>query len=179
MNRPALLLVFLLGAWAGGTIFMWQTAIQNFAVAEQVALSQDEGFRATVEGLSGSALRIASRHQASEVNRLFFAGWGWVQIPLAAAALGLACWASAGRGLKAVLGLMAVIVLGLALYVVPETVRLGRMLDFAPAAALQEVRKMFWTLHHTYTALDLLKLVLALGALGLACRPARASRANC
>lgn len=179
MNRPALLLVFLLGGWVGGTVFMWQTAVQNFAVAEQVALAQDEGFRATVEGLSGSTLRVALRHQASEVNRLFFSGWGWVQIPLAATALGLACWASAGRGLKALLGLMAVIVLGLALYVVPETVRLGRMLDFAPAAALQEARKMFWTLHHTYTALDMLKLVLALGAVGVVCRPARASRESC
>ena len=51
----------------------------------------------------------------------------------------------------------------LQLYVVPETIRLGRLLDFVPREPPPPEEAPFWRLHHTYTALDMLKFVLGLG----------------
>lgn len=167
MSRSTLLLVFLLGAWSGATVFMWQTAIQSFAVAERVAAVRNEGLQGVVEGIPPQDLRAVVRHQASEVNRLFFRGWGWIQIGLAAAGLVLAWMAQAGRVVQAGMAVMLAIVVGLAVYVVPETIRLGRMMDFAPDTALADVRSMFWSLHHSYTAVDMLKLVMGLSVTGI------------
>ena len=65
---------------------------------------------------------------------------------------------------------MLLIAVALAAYVVPETVRLGRMIDFASQGELLEARSAFWTLHHTYTGLDMLKLLLGLAAAAIAYR---------
>lgn len=173
MNRPLLLLFLLLGAWLGATVFMWQTAIQNFTVAGRLEISRDEGFRKVVGELPRPDLRAALRYQASEVNRLFFEGWGWVQIPLAAAAFGLAWLARAGWAVRILLGTMLAIAAVLAAYVVPETIRLGRLIDFAAAGAAAETRSMFWALHHSYTGLDMLKFGLGLAAAALSLRPRR------
>lgn len=173
MNRATLLLMFLLGAWSGGTIFMWQTAIQSFAVAERVASEPTEGLQGVVDGIPDGDFRAVVRYQASEVNRFFFRGWGWVQIGLAVAALVLAWLAQAGRVAQVGTAVMLVIVVGLAAYVVPETTRLGRMMDFAPDAALADVRSVFWSLHHSYTAADMLKLVMGLSVIGILLRRGR------
>ena len=149
---------------------MWQVAIRSFAVAESAAASGDPGLADAVGNLSPEGLRLALRYLASEVNRLFFVGWGWIQIPLAATVLLLARFARSGRGAVAVAAAAFVIVIVLASYVVPETVHLGRMMDFAPETDLPDVRDRFWLLHHTYTGLDMLKLVLCLAAVGLVCR---------
>ena len=166
MTRGTWLLCFLLGAWSAATVFMWQTAIQNFAVAESVVSSDSEGVREAVGELSDENLRLVLRHQASEVNRLFFRGWGWVQIPLAVAVCLLSWGGSRGRLLRYASVTLLAIVLFLAAYAVPETVRLGRMMDFAAETALPEVRSSFWALHHTYTGLDTFKLLVALVLFG-------------
>ena len=166
MRRRSLILCFLLGAWCAATLFMWQTAIQSFGVAESVQFSDEAALRATVDSLSGDSLRLVLRHQASEMNRLFFRGWGWVQLPLAVVACFLA-WRSPGsRFVTSATIVMLLIVVSLAAYVVPETVRLGRMMDFAGQSELPEVRSMFWTLHHSYTGLDMLKFALGLASFG-------------
>ena len=170
MRASAALLLFLLGAWCGGTLFMWQTAIQNFAVAEAIATSDHQGLRSAVGAVADEGLRQALRFQASEVNRLFFAAWGWVQIPLAGACLLLAWIGRRGIAAPVLTGCMLLIAVALAAYVVPETVRLGRMIDFASQGELLEARSAFWTLHHTYTGLDMLKLLLGLAAAAIAYR---------
>jgi hypothetical protein len=60
------------------------------------------------------------------------------------------------------MALMLLIVLFLQFYVVPETVRLGRILDFLPRTPDLPETAPFWRLHHTYTGLDMLKFLLAL-----------------
>lgn len=165
MKRPALALVFLLGVWCGATVFMWQVAIGNFSVANALAESDRDGFSEAVSGLSSENLRAALRYQASETNRLFFNGWGWAQIPLALPVVFLA-WRCGNRFTLTAVGLMAAPALFLQLYVVPETIRLGRAIDFAQEGELAAEVERFWTLHHTYTGLDMLKFVLGLAALG-------------
>ncbi len=170
MRSSLLLLIFALGAWSCGTVFMWQTAIKNFAVAEHVATVENEGLAAAVEGLAPARVREVVRYQASEVNRLFFTGWGWVQVPLALAAFALAAVSQRGRLLVALIGAMLGIVAVLSGYVVPETVRLGRMIDFAADGAMPEVQASFWQLHHAYTGLDMLKFLIGLAAAAVAIR---------
>lgn len=170
MRASAALLLFLLGGWCGGTLFMWQTAIQNFAVAEAIAASDNEALRSALGEVADEGLRGALRFQASEVNRLFFEGWGWVQIPLAGACVVLAWIGRRGFAVPVLSACMLLIAVALAAYVVPETVRLGRMIDFASQGELPEVRSAFWTLHHTYTGLDMLKLGLGLAVGAMAYR---------
>ena len=169
MRRPVILLFFLLGAWCAATVFMWQTAIQNFAVAASVQASGEAGLREAVGDLTDEDLRLVLRHQASETNRLFFRSWGWIQIPLATAVLFLAWKFAGGRLVTAASAATLGIALLLSAYVVPETVRLGRMLDFAGPGALAEVRSAFWFLHNAYTGLDMVKLLLCLGIVGAVC----------
>jgi hypothetical protein len=61
---------------------------------------------------------------------------------------------------------MLLITVFLQLYVVPETVRLGRLLDFVPREPAPPEAAPFWRLHHTYTGLDMLKFVLGLTVFG-------------
>lgn len=172
MRRAELLLLFALGAWSCGTVFMWQTAIRSFAVAEHVAAAENDGVAEAATGLQASSLREIARYQASEVNRLFFRGWGWAQLPLGVAALALAWRAGSGRVSVALLAVMLAIVAFLALYAVPETVRLGRVMDFADDGAHPAVEQAFWRLHHSYTALDMVKFGLGLLVAGLVWRRA-------
>ena len=173
MKRATLALLFLVGAWSGCSVFMWQVAIQNFAVAEGLSVSSDEGLRDAVNGLSDEGLRSVLRFQASEVNRLFFRNWGWLQLPIAVFLLLLVRAARCGMIAMTMAAVMLLIAVGLAAYVVPETVRLGRLIDFAAESSLPDVRNSFWTLHHSYTTLDMLKLVLGLGVASIAWRRAR------
>jgi hypothetical protein len=156
------ILLLLLGAWLGATLFMWLVATQNFAVVENILREHPHGFAETVSSLGAEPLRTVLRYQASETNRLFFEGWGLVQPPLGALALLLAWRSGAGRFSLAALGIMLLIVVAFQLYVVPETVRLGRLLDFVPREPAPPEAAPFWRLHHTYTGLDMLKFLLGL-----------------
>jgi hypothetical protein len=64
----------------------------------------------------------------------------------------------------ALIAVMVVIVVVLQGYVVPETIRLGRLLDFVPREPAPPEAAPFWRLHHTYTGLDMLKFLLGLAA---------------
>lgn len=167
------ILVFVLGIWCGGSLFMWFIATQNFAVARALQDAPAEGFVEVTSGLDADAIRLATRHQAGEVNRLFFNGWGLVQIPIALLAFSLAWSARSSRALLAIIGLMLLIVLALQLYVVPETIRLGRVLDFVQRDPAPPEEAPFWRLHHTYTGLDMLKFVLGLYGVSLLVRGSR------
>lgn len=169
MRPVAAVILLLVGLWSAGTLFMWQVAIQNFAVAERIAGSSPDGLRAAVGALSEEGLRSALRFQASEVNRLFFHWWGWLQIPLAVGCAALAFRLRQKTLVWAALAMLA-ISLFLAAYVVPETVRFGRLIDFAAEGSMPETHASFWTLHHLYTGLDLLKFGLGLAMAALSVR---------
>lgn len=164
------LLLFVLGIWCGCSVFMWMVATQNFAVAKALQEAPAAGFTETTSGLDAEAIRLATRHQAGEVNRLFFNGWGMVQIPIALIALGLAWSSKSGRAVLVMVGVMAVIVVAFQLYVVPETIRLGRVMDFVPRDPPPPEDALFWTLHHTYTGFDMFKFLLGLITMGLLVR---------
>ena len=169
-------LLFVLGLWLGATVFMWLVATQNFAVVEAIRGSGNAGFSAAASGLSPENLRLVLRHQASEINRLFFNGWGMAQLPIALVAIVLARRAKLSRAPLLLIAAMAVIVAALQAYVVPETIRLGRLLDFVPREPPPPESAPFWRLHHAYTGLDMLKFLLGLAAALLTARAAGKTR---
>jgi len=169
------ILLFLLGVWCGASVFMWFVATGNFSVARQLQDNPVADYRKTVAPLDDATLRLATRHQASEVNRLFFDRWGLAQIPIAVIALALAWKARASRRVLALFGLMLLIVVGLQVYVVPETIRLGRLLDFVPRDPAPPEEGPFWRLHHAYTGLDMFKFALSLAAAAILIRKANNS----
>jgi hypothetical protein len=161
--RSRLILLLLLGAWLGATVFMWMVATQNFAVVERILAGRSERLAATASALSPEELRLVLRYQASEVNRLFFDIWGMTQPPLAVLVMLLAWRSESNRWVVAATAGMLLITVFLQVYVVPETVRLGRLLDFLPREPPPPEAAPFWRLHHTYTGLDMLKFAVGLG----------------
>ena len=160
MSRKTLL-AFLLGAWCAATLFMWFVAVHNFRVVDGILASKNPELAQITEALSDEQRRLMARHQASEVNRLFFDGWGKVQLPLAAVVFLLVWRGRLGKFVTASAVAMLIIVVVLQLWVVPETVRLGRIMDFLPRDPAPPEAALFWTLHHTYTGLDTVKFLLA------------------
>lgn len=157
-------LLFVLGLWLGCTVFMWLVATQNFAVVESILDSNDTGLSSASSGLSPENLRLVLRYQASETNRLFFNGWGLAQLPIGFVAILLAWRAKLSRVPLILIAAMVAVVVVLQGYVVPETIRLGRLLDFVPREPPPPEAAPFWRLHHTYTALDMLKFLLGVAA---------------
>ncbi len=157
-----------IGLWLAGTLFMWQVAMKNFAVVESILAEPPAGLAESVAPLAAEQLRPALRYQASEVNRLFFAGWGWTQVPLALVALTLSWLTFLSKGPRAMAVIALLIALFLSLHVVPETIRLGELIDFDRSGG--PVEDTFWTYHHLYTGFDMLKFLLLLGLAGLLVR---------
>ena len=153
---------FVVGAWLGATIFMWSVATQNFHIVDRLLASPTPALQAHIAALSPGEARLLMRYQASEVNRLFFDRWGWAQILLGSIFLWLVLRSSADRHLRAVAVLMLLIAVALQLGVVPETIRLGRVLDFAVRNPPPPETALFWRLHAAYTTLDMVKFLLGI-----------------
>ena len=158
-------MALVLGAWIGGTLFMWAVATQNFRLVDRILASPPTPWTRYARPLPRADARLLMRHQASEVNRLFFERWGWAQIALGAIFAWLAfSTRAAGRWLRITAVGMLLIAVGLQFAVVPETIRLGRLLDFAPRDIPPPESASFWRLHAAYTTLDGARLLLGLFA---------------
>jgi hypothetical protein len=160
MNRRTAL-AFVLGGWAIGTLFMWGVATQNFAAVDRILAAPPAAFQSMTASLDAEQAREVLRYEASELNRLYFDRWGYAQVLLALIAVALA-W-NGGRRIRAGILVAAVIAVGLQFYVVPETIRIGRMIDFQPRQLASARHAVFWRLHRAYTSLDMLKFLTIAG----------------
>jgi len=145
---------------------MWSVATQNFRLVDRLLGSPAPEVSRRSAPLAPGDARLLMRHQASEANRLFFNRWGWTQLALGVALLWLVFSAPADSTLRAAALLMLAIAAALQFVVVPETVRLGRALDFALLSPAPPEAAPFWRLHTVYTVLDLLKFLLGILATG-------------
>lgn len=141
---------------------MWMLAMKNFQVVDAILETPTDFWQEEIAALSTENLRLAMRYQASEVNRLFFDGWGMVQVGISAAFFWTA-WKFEGRYCFPVAIVLLVICVVLQFYIVPETIRLGRIIDFFPRNPEPPEVTLFWRLHHAYTSLDIVKLAGVLG----------------
>jgi len=124
-------MALVLGAWIAGTLFMWAIATQNFRLVDRILASPPPAIAAN------AGTRLQMRYQASEVNRHFFERWGWTQISLGLVFTWLAFSTPTGPALRVSAIVMLLIAVTLQFAVVPDTIRLGRLLDFAPRDPLR------------------------------------------
>jgi hypothetical protein len=163
MHRQTLI-ALIIGSWTAGTLFMWAVATQNFRLVDRILASPPPAWTERAGSLASSDARLLMRYQASEVNRLFFERWGWAQIALGLLLAALVFTAPTPRWLRLSALLMLLIAVALQFAVVPETVRLGRLLDFAPRDVPPPEYAPFWRLHAAYTLLDGTRLLLGVYA---------------
>src|SRR5882724_3331798 len=147
----------LLGAWIAGSLFMIMVATQNFRAVDRLLASPGRA-GAQVERMGHDDARTFLRYQVSEQNRWYFETWEKIQL-----ALGLALLALTLRQSKLVFSLailMFALLLIERLYITPEIIRLGRLIDFVPQAVSSPERDTFWRFHGAYSSVELLKLAL-------------------
>jgi hypothetical protein len=150
---------WLLGAWIAGSLFMIMVATQNFRSVDRL-LAAPGSAAAPIDQMGHDQARTFLRYQVSEQNRWYFETWEKIQLGMAAALILAA--SRVGKTFGVVAGLLFLLLLLERLYLTPEIVRLGRLIDFVPQAASSPERDTFWKFHGAYSAVELLKLALAL-----------------
>ncbi len=158
--------VAILGAWLAMTLCMWYAAIGSFGAIRRVLESSNPRVAETAKPLTPDQTRLVMRHAASEINRTYFRAYGWAQLALGLGLL-IVLLRQSPRDTAAlvVTGAMLAVVAGLALYVTPEIVALGRRIDFVPRDPAPPEMARFRMLHGAFTALDGAKFVAGLGLL--------------
>ena len=156
------LLIILLGVWITGTLILAGVATQNFRTIDRLLSAPTVEFSRAIAPLGQNEARAVLRYLSSELNRLYFRAWGFIQLALGAVilagALGHRPLDRAGVIGAAALFLLAVVMLLLNWFIVP----LGRSLDFVPHTPAPPALSRFWRLHFAYTSLDAMKLILCL-----------------
>jgi hypothetical protein len=153
---------FLLGLWLAGGLFMAWVATENFREVDRL-LSGDNPTATLRFKPLGSDARMLLRYHASEQNRWLFRSWETGQIVYGAAFFMLMLFGS--RENKFILGgvlLLTLLVLVQRLFLSPELIAVGRMIDFVPQAATSPDRSKFWIIHAAYTGVEMGKWVLIL-----------------
>ncbi len=166
------LLITLLGAWITGTLILAGVATQNFRAVDRLLSAPTPEFSRAIATLGHDEARTVLRYLSSELNRLYFGAWGFIQLALGvtilASALGHRPLDRTGVIGAAAIFVIAIVMLLLNWLIVP----LGRSLDFVSHTPAPPPLARFWRLHSAYTALDAIKLILCLWLLIRWSRPA-------
>jgi hypothetical protein len=166
MTRTQAVGIAILGAWLGGTLFMWFAATRSFRTVDRVLTASRPQFQQAAQPLAHDQARVVLRYLASEINRTYFQFYGWVQI-----VLGLILVLLLARQVPrdTVALVLASVMLGLALILTlviqPQIVSLGRSIDFVPRNPAPPVMPRFWMLHGMFTGLDGVKWLAGLALL--------------
>lgn len=142
---------------------MTTVATQNFRSVDRLLAAPSMTAAQDIQALGRDEARRFLRYQVSEQNRWYFEMWEYVQLGLGAV-LALILWFGV-RQHGAAFSLSILMlggVLAARLYMTPEIIRLGRLIDFVPAVASSPERSHFWTLHAAYSTLEVVKWGLAL-----------------
>lgn len=166
MARTQAVGIAILGAWLGGTLFMWFAATRSFRTVDRVLTASRPEFELAVQPLGHDRTRTVLRYLASEINRTYFRLYGWVQVLLGVILI-LLLARQAPRDTVAVVlaGVMLGLVLILTFVIQPQIVSLGRNIDFVPRDPAPPVMPRFWMLHGAFTGLDGVKWLAGLALL--------------
>ncbi|MFB3829834.1 MAG: hypothetical protein ACE15B_23895 [Bryobacteraceae bacterium] len=155
------LVSLLLGMWLGGCFFMALVATQNFRGVDRLLVSPAPQAQPAVN-LLGAQARPLLRYQVSELNRWYFETWDTVQLGLGLLLLFLLVFATHEKAISILPALLMLLITILDRFLItPQIVDLGRALDFA-ADVRSSTDSRFWTLHATYSGLEVGKWVLGL-----------------
>ena len=159
---------WILGLWLGSSVFMIAVATRNFRMVDTLIAQPSAGMRERLNRIPADEVRLLLRHQASELNQLYFSTFEIAGIVLAVALVALTFTGpGASRILKGIALLLLVLVAVEHLVLTPEIIRLGRLADFRILEAGTPEYERFWMFHGAYSALELVKLALLVLASGL------------
>ena len=159
--RHTRIAAFLLGAWLLGTLFMIFVATQNFETVDRVMKSPPPEAYKMILALGNDSARQLLRYTAGEENRFFFENWELAQLVLGVLLTGLLTFGVESRMLAGFSGAMLILTLFEHFKITPEMAWLGRSFDFLPWTAESLSRDQFWKLHGVYSAIEIVKMLLA------------------
>ena len=176
--RHTRIAAFLLGAWLLGTLFMIFVATQNFETVDRVMKSPPPEAYKMILALGNDSARQLLRYTAGEENRFFFENWELAQLVLGVLLTGLLIFGVESRMLAGFSGAMLILTLFEHFKITPEMAWLGRSFDFLPWTAESLSRDQFWKLHGVYSAIEIVKMLLAVVIAGFLfqMRPRRAKQ---
>ncbi len=157
------MIFFLMGAWMMGSIVVAFVATQNFRTVDRVLSAPAEAdlWRKLDGKISREDARMILRHLASEMNRFYFRAWEGAQLLLGGLVLILLIRSDRSDVLTGSLVVALLVIVGVfILFLTPQIVALGRRLDFASRTPPPPEYARFWRFHITYTALEVVKLLL-------------------
>jgi hypothetical protein len=158
--------IAILGAWLGGTLFMWFAATRSFRTVDRVLTASRPEFQQAVQPLGHDQIRVVLRYLASEINRTYFRLYGWVQILLGLILVLLLARQVPRDTVALVLASVTLgLVLSLTLVIQPQIVSLGRSIDCVPRNPAPPAIPRFWMLHGAFTGLDGVKWLAGLALL--------------
>ena len=132
------LTALVLGGWLLGTLLVGGVAAENFFRIDRLLDSPSHSsFQDDVaRRLPAGEARAMLRYLASELNRVYFYVWGWVQLVLGAACFAVAALKLKQKKLLIGFSVMLAVVAVMAFYITPEIIEVGRSPGFcAPRAA--------------------------------------------
>ena len=165
--RHTRIAAFVLGAWLLGTLFMIFVATQNFATVDRVMKNPPPEAYRLILALGNDNARQFLRYTAGEENRFFFENWELAQIVLGVLLTGLLIFGVESRMLAGFSGAMLILTIFEHLKITPEMAWLGRSFDFLPWTTESLARDQFWKLHGVYSAIEIVKMLLAVITAGL------------
>jgi hypothetical protein len=157
------MIFLLMGAWMMGSIVVAFVATQNFRTVDRVLSAPAEAdlWRKLDGKISREDARMILRHLASEMNRFYFRAWEGAQLLLGGLVLILLIRSDRSDVLTGSLVVALLVIVGVfILFLTPQIVALGRRLDFVSRTPPPPEYARFWRFHITYTALEVVKLLL-------------------
>jgi hypothetical protein len=160
--RHTRIAAFLLGAWLLGTVFMVFVATQNFETVDRVLKTAPPDASKMIAALGNENARQLLRYLAGEENRYFFENWEVAQLILGALLTVVLLFGVESRMLAGFSVAMLILTIFEHLKITPEMTWLGRSFDFLPWTAESLARDQFWKLHGAYSAIEIVKMLLAI-----------------
>ena len=153
------LVLVLLSAWLGVTLFVWWSATGTFEV---LSAKKNPALAKKLAPMPEARREALLHHAAGEVNRRLFRGWNAAQLVAAVLFLAAAFYRREASGMLSVVlaGLLLVVVLAHVFWLGPAIEAGGRALDFADRAREAEAARQFAFAHGAYVVTDLAKVGL-------------------
>lgn len=153
------LAAFLAGCLILGSLFMIFVATQNFQIVDRVLASPPPQAAQMFQTLGPQSSRLLLRYMAGEDNRVFFESWEIAQILLGLGLTAVLLFVLRNGVLAGLSGGLVIIAFFQHLWVTPQMISFGRMIDFG-AAVGSAAYNQFWRLHGLYGVLEVVKLGL-------------------
>lgn len=163
------IVVILLSAWLGVTLFVWWSATGTFEV---LSAKKNPELAEKLNPIPKQRQAALLRHAAGEVNRRLFRGWNAAQFAFAIVILGACLFRLREGGILFLLlsGILFAVVLAHLIWLGPAIEAGGRALEFSERSPESEAARQFAFVHGVYVISDMAKAGFLGGILWLAFR---------